>query len=280
MIDPAFFDLNSDRSTKLSKVRASSRLTPEQRHGEILALLRREGAVRVAALAKKFDVTAETARRDLDELAANGSLKRTYGGGTGRSLIDEPGIGIRSRTHAAERQRIAVAAAALVEAGDALMIDCGSTTGLFAHALAGRNLHLTVVTNCLPVAMAMGTSGACRVILCPGDYVMRESGVYGSDAVDFIRRYRASKAFIGAGAIDADGVTDTDSLSCSIKRAMIERADHTTLLLDSAKYNLAQFERVCGLESLDALVCDAAPAKQLAAAIRKAGVQVIVAAPE
>jgi predicted DNA-binding transcriptional regulator YafY len=79
------------------------RLSQHDRQAKLLALLRREGTVRIATLAKVFDVTTETARRDLDELARSGALKRTYGGGASRSLIDEPGIGIRSRAHAAER---------------------------------------------------------------------------------------------------------------------------------------------------------------------------------
>jgi DeoR/GlpR family transcriptional regulator of sugar metabolism len=261
----------------LPKSRSAHRLSPEDRHREILALLRREGAVQVAVLARTFNVTTETARRDLDELAENGALKRTYGGGASLSLIDEPGIGIRSRAYAAERQRIAAAAAALVEAGDALMIDCGSTTGFFAHALAARNLHLTVLTNCLPVAMAMGTSSKCRVIICPGGYVEREGGIYGADTVEFIQRYHADKAFIGAGGLGPVGVTDADSLGCAIKRAMIERSDQTVLLADSSKFNLSQFERVCGLDSLDALVCDASPPKELAGSLRKADVRVTVA---
>ncbi len=123
--------------------------------------------MRVATLAKTFDVTTETARRDLDEMAERGALKRTYGGGASRSLTDEPGIGIRSRTHAVERGVIARAAAQMVEPGDALMIDGGSTTRIFAQSLATRELHLTVVTNCLPVARALGANPHCRVVLCP-----------------------------------------------------------------------------------------------------------------
>jgi DeoR/GlpR family transcriptional regulator of sugar metabolism len=74
---------------------ARSRQNQQQRHAQILALLRRHGVVRIATLAKAFGVTTETARRDLDELAASGALQRTYGGGASRSLIDEPGIGLR-----------------------------------------------------------------------------------------------------------------------------------------------------------------------------------------
>ena len=257
--------------------RRKQRLSQQQRHAQLLALLRREGTVRIATLAKVFHVTTETARRDLDELAQSGQLKRTYGGGASRSLIDEPGIGVRSRAHATERGLIGAAAAAMVEPGDALMIDCGSTTTLFANALAARDLHLTVLTNCLPVARALGTNAHCRVVLCPGDYVPREGGTFGAEALDFIRRFKSNKAFIGAGGLTPDGVTDADSLGCAVKRAMIERSDRTILLLDSSKYDLVQFERVCALSDVDELVAEATPPKALAGGLKRAGVHVTLA---
>lgn len=253
------------------------RLTQEARHAQVLALLRREGTVRIATLARTFDVTTETARRDLDRLAQSGALNRTYGGGASRSLTEEPGIGARSRAHAAERSRIVAAAAATVADGNALMIDCGSTTTLFANALAARDLRLTVVTNCLPAARVLGTSARCRVVLCPGDYVMREGGVYGPDTLEFIRRFKANIAFIGAGGVTPDGVTDADSLSCAVKRAMMERSDRTVLLVDRSKFDLVQFERVCALADIDDVVCETAPPKRLAAAFARARVRTIVA---
>jgi DeoR/GlpR family transcriptional regulator of sugar metabolism len=255
----------------------TSRLSQTERHARILAMLRRDGIVRIATLARAFDVTTETARRDLDELARSGAIKRTYGGGASASLIDEPGIGIRSQAHAAERAAIAAAAAELVDEGDALMIDAGSTTSLFAAALAARNLRVTVLTNCLPVATALGGAGRCRVILCPGELVMREGGVFGPEARQFVARYKANKAFIGAGGIDADGFSDADSAACAIKRAMMARVDATLLLADSSKLGVAQFETIAPLDALAALVCDAAPPRALAARLRKAGVNVILA---
>jgi DeoR/GlpR family transcriptional regulator of sugar metabolism len=255
----------------------TTRLTQQERHAQIVALVQREGTVRIATLAGLFDVTTETARRDLDELALAGQLQRTYGGGASRSLTEEPGIGERGREHRAERARVGVAAAALVEPGDALMIDCGSTTALLAHALAARALRLTVLTNCLLVARALGAGVGCRVILCPGEFVMREGGVYGADTVEFIRRFKANKAFVGAGGVTADGVMDADSASCAVKRAMIARAARTLLVADSSKLDSPQFERVCALDEIDDLVTDARPAKPLAAALRRAGSRVIVA---
>ena len=257
--------------------RSRQRLTREARHEQLLALLRREGTVRIATLAKAFAVTTETARRDLDQLARSGALNRTYGGGASRSLTDEPPIGVRGRAHAAERARIGAAAAALVSDGDAVMIDCGSTTALFANVLAARNLRITVVTNCVPAARMLGTSARCRVILCPGDYVPREGGVYGPDTVDFILRYRANKAILGAGGVAADGVTDADSASCAVKRAMMERSDTAVLLADRSKFEVVQFERICTLEEIDALVTDHAPPKRLATALGRARVRTFVA---
>lgn len=253
------------------------RLSRDERQDRILAILAREGAVRIATLAKVFGVTTETARRDLDELGRRGAIIRTYGGGASRSLADEPAIGARGRTRAAERKRIAAAAAALVAGGDVVMIDCGSTTSHFAHALALRAIPLTVVTNGLPIAAALGASAQCRVILCPGVYVDHQRGVYGPATIEFLQRFNANKAFIGAGGLTPAGASDADSFGCAIKRAMIEQAERTILLLDSEKFNAIQFEQACALADLDDMVTEAPPPKPLATALRAAGVRVILA---
>ncbi len=253
------------------------RLSQQERHAAILAMLRRDGIVRIATLAQTFGVTTETARRDLDELAESGALQRTYGGGASRSLIDEPGIGQRGLVHAAERTRIGAAAAALVDPGDAVMVDAGSTTSLFAAALAARNLHLTVVTNCLPVAHTLGAADRCRVILCPGDYVAHEGGAFGPETVAFLRKFHANKAFIGAGGVTPEGISDAHSAGCAVKRTMIECAARALLVADSSKFDVPQFERVCPLSALDGLVTEAAPPRRLASALRAAGVEVTLA---
>ena len=264
-------------STQATAARA--RLSAQERHAQILAVLRREGIVRIATLARMFSVTTETARRDLDELAESGALQRTYGGGASRSLIDEPGIGLRILVNAAERARIATSAAALVEPGDALMVDAGSTTSLFAAALAARNIHLTVVSNCLPIANTLAAGERCRVMVCPGDYNAREAGVFGTETVAFLRRFKANKAFIGAGGVTADGFSDADSAACAVKRTMLECADRALLLVDNSKFNVVQFERIAPLSDLDDVITDEAPPRRIASALRAAGVAVALAPP-
>lgn len=106
---------------------------------------------------------------------------------------------------------------------------------------------------------------------------MREGGVYGADTLTFVRRFRADKAIIGASGVARDGITDADSASCAVKRAMIERAARTLLVADSSKYDVAQFERVCPLSDVDDLVSEAPPPKALAAVLKRAGTRVVVA---
>ena len=167
----------------------------------------------------------------------------------------------------------------MVEPGDALMIDGGSTTRAL-RADAGGTGAAPHRRHELP---ARGP-GARRESALPHDPVPRattsraEDGVYGAEAVDFIRRFKANKAFIGAGGVTPEGVTDADSLGCAIKRAMMERSDRTILLVDSSKFDVVQFERVCALTDIDAMVSEAAPPKRLRGGLKSAGVHVVVAA--
>ena len=125
--------------------------------------------------------------------------------------------------------------------------------------------------------MRWGGGDRCRVILCPGDYVSRESAVFGAETAAFLRRFRANKTFIGAGGITVDGVTDADSASCAVKRAMLERGERSVLLVDSSKFDVVQFESVAPLAALTGLVTEAAPPRRLASALRGAGVAVTLA---
>lgn len=198
----------------------SERLSKKQRQDRILNRLGSDVTVRIMSLAEQFDVTTETIRRDIDELTDKGLVSRTYGGAVSNSLTTEPSINQRRRANVAERERIARFAASLVDPGDVLMIDSGSTTGHFARALAARMIGLTVLTNCLPVLQGLGGIPDVRVIMCPGDYRDAESGVYGHQTTSFLEGFQANKAIIGAGGITASDVTDADSEACWVKSTL------------------------------------------------------------
>ena len=254
------------------------RLGKAARFERIIAELRASPTVRISELAQAFGVSAETVRRDIDELSQRGLVDRTYGGATAHALAHEPAVNERYRLLVEERGRIGARAAQLVEPGDVLMIDSGATTTHFAQRLAAKAQELTVLTNCLGVALALGQTPGIRVVLCPGDYNMQEGGSFGPETCAFLRRYNATKAFIGASGLTAEGPAEVNTAATWVKRGMIERSGRALLLVDQTKFGAKSLELICPLETLDDIVTDAAPNPDLREALVAAKVTINLAA--
>ncbi|HEY8563959.1 MAG TPA: DeoR/GlpR family DNA-binding transcription regulator [Beijerinckiaceae bacterium] len=250
---------------------SSERLKKAARHRLIIAELTTRATVRTSSLAQRLGVSAETVRRDIEELTERGLVNRTYGGAAGRHVGVQPEFRDRSAMAVAERQRIAEAAAALVQPGDVLMVDSGSTTTHFAHALAHRAEKVTVLTNSLGVANALADQGASRVVLCPGDFSARERGVYGPETTAFLNRFNADLAFIGASGLTPDGPSDVETQACWIKRTMFARSERRILLADSTKFDRRGFEVICGWSELTDVVTDQEPDGLLGESLRQGG---------
>ena len=248
------------------------------RRERIIAELRANPTVRVAALARAFGVSTETVRRDLDALSEGGLVSRTYGGAAMPAIGVEPSLAERERELTAEREQIARRAVELLAARDVLMIDCGSTTWQFARRLAALPMALTVITNSLGIASTLAANPAIRVVVCPGDYAAGEGGTFGPDTLAFLRRFHADKAVIGAGGLTAEGPTEVQPGAAWVKRVMLERARRRILLVDHSKLEQARYELVCPLGDLDDLVTDAPPPAPLAEALSTAGVALHLAA--
>ena len=176
----------------------TGRLTKKERHELILSEVRKSAAIRISKLAKRIGVAGETIRRDLIELGEAGLINRTYGGATISLVTSEPVISERGLTLVEERARIGKGAAGLIENRQVVMIDGGSTTYEVARNLAQFKRDLVVITNSTGVASVAGGNPTFRVILCPGTYDNREGSVLGEDTVEFIARYNADAAIIGA----------------------------------------------------------------------------------
>ncbi len=182
-----------------------------------------------------------------------------------------------ARERVAERRRIGACAAGLIGDGDVLMIDSGSTTVHFAQRLAVAAPRITVPTNCLGAALALGPATETRVVPCPGDYRVQEGGVFGPETTAFLRRSRATEAIIGAGGLTAEGPVALDPAATWVERTMIERAARRILLIDESMLGAQSIEAVCPLEQLDDLVTSAMSTAALRDALDAAGIVVHVA---
>ncbi|MCI0753855.1 DeoR/GlpR family DNA-binding transcription regulator [Teichococcus vastitatis] len=245
------------------------------RHAAILEALSTDPTVRISELADAFGVSAETVRRDVEELSARGMVRRTYGGAS--TAARQPVLDERERVQVAERSRIGRAAALLVPPDAVVMLDAGSTTTHFARALARREIRATLLTNSLDAAVAAGACASLRVIVAPGELSVTERGVYGPETAAFLRRFHVDLAVIGASGLTEDGPCEAESRAAWVKRAMLERAARRLLLVDTRKFGAAFLECVCPLQGLTDLVAEAPPAGPLAAALARARVAVTLA---
>lgn len=253
------------------------RLRKRERQDRILAELRLSAAIRIQDLAGNFQVSTETIRRDLEEMAEGGRIMRTYGGAVAPQLGGEPGWMERDNLMVAEREAIGARAAEFVRDGETILIDAGSTTLHLARRLAASDRAITVVTNGYAAAIALGTNPRIAVHVCPGRHNPHEGGVTGAETIAYLNRFQVDRAFIGASGINAEGVNEADSEAATVKRAMLRRAEAPMLLLDHSKFDRRNFRIICPLDELPHLVTDEEPGQDLSAALVRAKVEVHLA---
>jgi DeoR/GlpR family transcriptional regulator of sugar metabolism len=248
-------------------------MLPAQRRQAILRAVR-TGTAHVTALADEFGVSEMTVRRDLQALASDGKLERVHGGAV--NVESERPFSEIVVERLESKDRIGRAAAALVEDGQTVMIDIGTTTLQVARHLRGRSL--TVVTTNLAVYEELLPEPDIELVL-PGGAVRRNYlSLVGMLAEDALRRLRADIAFLGTSGIDAAlAVWDTTMVEVPIKRAMIAASKRTVLLADAEKFGMDAMVRVCEASELDAIVTDERVPTERREALEEAGVEVIVA---
>ncbi len=248
-------------------------MVPAQRRQAILQAVR-AGTAHVSELARAFDVSEMTVRRDLRALAREGKLERVHGGAVD-TVPERPFEEIAQRGQGV-KNRIGAAAAALVTDGQTVMIDIGTTTLQVARHLRGRDV--TVVTSSLAVYDELRADPDVELILSGGLVRRNYLSLVGVLAEDSIRQLNVDMAFLGTSGIAPDlSVWDTTMVEVPIKRAMIAAAAEVVLLADAEKFSMNGAVRICGADSLHHIVTDAAIPAASRAAIEEAGIEVTIA---
>ena len=267
------------KNWKRSARSGQERLKKSDRRAQILLELKLRPHVRINELSQHFNVSSETVRRDLDALAFDGLISRDHGGASAPAQGHYPNLDERAHARTQERERIGMRAAQLVRDGETIMIDSGSTTIQMARALAYLGTSCTVITNSIPVAMTIGHSAA-DVLLAPGEYLAAESAVVGTETVEFLSRFSVDRCFVGASGLSEEGPSEAVRGFAAVKRAMLGRAVHGHLLIDSQKFGRKDLSLVGGLAELDSVVVDHRPQGELLAALAGAGVGILIAEPD
>ncbi|MFB6562516.1 DeoR/GlpR family DNA-binding transcription regulator [Streptomyces sp. NPDC056400] len=249
---------------------------PERRH-EILRLAREAGSVDVLSLADRFQVTAETVRRDLTALDRSGLLRRVHGGAIPAGRLDfEPDLTERETTAADEKHRIAAAALTELPDGGSVVLDAGSTIARLAAAIP-VDVALTVVTHALPVAARLADHTGIDLHLVGGRVRHRTRAAVDAWALRAYAEIRADVLFLATNGFTAEGgLTTPDLGEAAVKRAAMTAARRVVLLADSAKAGQEHFARFGSFTEVDLLITDTGLAPADKASIEAAGTEVVL----
>jgi DeoR family ulaG and ulaABCDEF operon transcriptional repressor len=252
-----------------------------ERHRLILKLAEERSVIGVADLADLLDASEATIRRDIISLAERGELKRVRGGAealTPRHKSHLAGVpfSVNMDKAAPEKRAIAKAAAALVEPGDSIIINGGTTTWRMVEFI--KHLDLDVLTNSFPIAAELTLQTRCRITL-PGGTIYPEQNIIlcpyaESDAAD---HFAGRIMFSGAFGIGNAGWMETDPLIVQSQRRLLKRAEQVVVLADASKLKIHSSMVVAPLERIDLVITDDGAQEKDLTRLRDAGVEVIVA---
>jgi DeoR family glycerol-3-phosphate regulon repressor len=253
-------------------------MTIPQRQTEILNIARTLGRVTVEDLSRRFEVSAQTIRKDLNELCERRSLTRVHGGAIIASGVENVAYDARRFVAAEEKRAIGAAAAALIPNGSSLFINIGTTTEEVANALTGHE-DLLVITNNLNVAMALYRHPRIEVVVAGGSVRRTDGAVIGSSANSLIQQFKVDYAIIGASAVDAEGaLLDFDYREVQAAQAIIANARNVILVADSTKFRRTAPVRIGHLRQVQTFVTDAL-SDALRSTCQSHGITVIEAKP-
>ena len=250
----------------------------EQRRRAVLHAIRSEAGVQTTHLADRFGVSEMTIRRDLDELAEQGLVRRVHGGAvTPRPMRDEPPFDATRVEREPAKQRVGALAAGMVRPGDTVIIDIGTTALQVARHLH-RRPGLTIVTNNMAVYEEFIDDETVDLLLVGGLLRRNYRSLTGFLTEDSLRGIRADLVFLGISGVSEDlALLDTTVEEIQTKRAMLRAAEHRVLIADGAKFWGRGLGRVAGIDAVQTVITtDDAPEDRLEA-IRDHGVEVRIA---
>lgn len=244
----------------------------------ILQMLNKNEAVTVKEIASKCKISEITARRDLISLEQNGIINRTHGGAILTSAIPELfGFNNKAKEHKEQKIEICKNAVSFIEENDTIYMDCGTTVYFLARFIT-RYKNLRVITNSLPIVSELIPYPQIKIYLIGGELDNNRKALYGTMTENLIDRYKADKAFIGAGGVSLKhGLSSIDEKEASITIKMAQAAKKVFLLCDSSKIENNSYFTYSSLSLVSLLITDNGLDKSYLELYKNRGLNILLA---
>ena len=241
--------------------------TITERQARIVEIVRQQGFATIETLARDFGVSAQSVRRDIIRLDAQGVLQRFHGGVGIREASARLGYAEKRVVAAEAKQRIALKVASMIPPGSVVFLDVGTTVEAVAAALAQKQ-HLRIFTASLPTATILAGQPGIELFVFGGIVRGVDGSLAGETTLATISRFRFDYAVLGFSGIDRDGaLMDYDLEKVAVKQAAIERSAHVLAVGDSSKFRKSAVVRLAAAASGASIVTEALPPTHIGEAI-------------
>lgn len=251
-----------------------------RRRQEISKLVRERGSVQVVALAERYAVSMQTIRKDLHFLAQKGIAERSYGGAIATDAVNiasEPALEAKQAINIEEKSRIGALAATMVEPGDSVVLDSGTTTLQIAYHLPDDE-SITILTNDLDILCVLSRKERIRVVMLGGALRRRNHAFYGAQTEGALNDLHVDKLFLGVDGFDIErGITTHYEPEAMLNRKMVKAARQVIAVTDSSKFGKVCLHRILSVDEIDDLVTDAGRGEELQPAAEKLGFRLHIA---
>lgn len=255
----------------------------EQRYEEIYNLLEREGSVRTVTLCDVLQTSRETIRRDLENMEAQGRLKRIRGGAmkitetAPQNQSEYISFRMRRDENFRNKKAVAMEAVNIIREGQVIALDSGTTSLFLAKALKGRFHSLTVVTNSFAVAQELAGAEGITLVLTGGVYKADEEAFVSDMAALILSKISIDVFFLTTCGISVErGITYQRMDEISIQNRIMEAAEHTIVVADSSKLGTNSLVKMCGIEEVSMIITDSGVSAEQTDAFERAGVKVVI----
>lgn len=252
-------------------------LSQQERHELIVELVNSRGFVSIDDLASHFDVTPQTVRRDINNLASENRVRRFHGGASAAPSTQNTEYTQRKHMQSPEKARIAKEVARHIPDQASLFINIGTTNEAIARELLSHT-GLKIITNNLHVAAIVSGKEDFDVIIAGGKVRSRDGGIIGEATLDFVQQFRVDYGIIGISGIDEDGsLVDFDYQEVRVAQALIRNSRHVMLACDHTKFGRHAMNRLGDLGSVHVLVTDREPEPHFRTLLKDKGVRTLIA---